>query len=57
MVAQLCMLLCRAAAVVRDYPGVMVIVNHCGVPYEKTPESMRVWREGGFQKSSVLFVI
>ncbi|XP_064404857.1 uncharacterized protein y4mH-like isoform X1 [Halichondria panicea] len=36
----------RAAAVVRDHPRVMVMVNHCGVPYERDPESMRVWREG-----------
>ncbi len=43
------MLLCRAAAVARDHPGVMVMVDHCGVPYERDPESMRVWREGGLQ--------
>ena len=33
----------------RDHPGVMVMVDHCGVPYEKTPESMKLWREGGLR--------
>ena len=36
----------RAAAVVRDHPGVMVMVDHCGIPYERDTDSMKVWREG-----------
>ncbi len=55
MVAQLyAMLLCRAAEVVRDHPGVMVMVDHCGTPYEKDPESMRVWREGGLREKRIV---
>ncbi len=55
MVAQLyAMLLCRAAEVAKDHPGVMVMVDHCGIPYEKDPESMRVWREGGLREKRIV---
>ena len=36
----------RAAAVVKQYPGVKVMLDHCGMPFERDPQSMKIWREG-----------
>lgn len=37
---------CRSAEVIRQYPNVMVMVNHCGIPYERDEANMKLWREG-----------
>ena len=37
---------CRAAEVVKQYPNVMVMLEHCGLPYEKDEPSMKLWKEG-----------
>jgi predicted TIM-barrel fold metal-dependent hydrolase len=38
------------AEIVREiaeaYPGLQIIVNHCGSPIDRDPEGMRRWREG-----------
>ncbi len=31
---------------VRDHPGVRVMVDHCGFPIHTDPASMRHWKEG-----------
>ena len=36
----------RAAEVVKQYPNVMVMVDHCGLPYEKDEASTKLWKEG-----------
>ena len=36
----------RAVEVVRQYPGVQFILNHCGLPYERDEHTMHVWKEG-----------
>lgn len=36
----------RAAAVAEKFPGVMFMVDHCGIPYERDEATMKVWREG-----------
>jgi predicted TIM-barrel fold metal-dependent hydrolase len=36
----------RAAEVTRMFPGVMFMVNHCGLPYERDTQTMKIWREG-----------
>ena len=36
----------RAADVVKQFPGVMFMVDHCGIPYERDEATMAVWREG-----------
>jgi predicted TIM-barrel fold metal-dependent hydrolase len=28
------------------FPGVMFMVNHCGLPYERDTQTMKIWREG-----------
>ena len=33
---------------VKNHPGVRVMVDHCGIPYERDADSMTVWREGGW---------
>ena len=36
----------RSADVVRQFPGVMFMVDHCGLPYERDDETMKLWRDG-----------
>jgi len=36
----------RAAEAVRSVPNVRIMVDHCGLPYERDETTMRVWREG-----------
>jgi predicted TIM-barrel fold metal-dependent hydrolase len=36
----------RAAEVTRQFPGVKFMVNHCGLPYERDPDTMKIWRGG-----------
>jgi predicted TIM-barrel fold metal-dependent hydrolase len=36
----------EAADVVAAFPGMIVIVNHCGLPIDRSPESLSVWRNG-----------
>lgn len=36
----------RAAEVTRQFPGVMFMVNHCGLPYERDSNTMKLWRDG-----------
>lgn len=36
----------RAAEVVKQYPNIVVMVNHCGLPYEKDEANMKLWKEG-----------
>ena len=31
---------------VRQFPNVMVMLNHCGAPYIRDEPTMKVWREG-----------
>jgi predicted TIM-barrel fold metal-dependent hydrolase len=35
-----------AAAVVRDLPGIPVIINHCGLPLDRSEAGLDVWRRG-----------
>ena len=47
----LCVCVCvfvlyRAAVVTRQFPGVMFMVDHCGLPFERDEATMRLWREG-----------
>ena len=35
-----------AAAVVAAHPGTLVVINHAGLPLDRTPEAMDVWRSG-----------
>ena len=36
----------RSAEVIRQYPNVMIMVDHCGIPYERDEANMKLWREG-----------
>ena len=36
----------RSADLIRKFPHVPVMVEHCGVPYERDESSMKVWRQG-----------
>ena len=36
----------RSAAVVQKFPGIMFMVDHCGLPYERDEETMKLWRDG-----------
>ena len=36
----------RAADLVRKFPHILVMLNHCGVPYERDETTMKVWKEG-----------
>ena len=36
----------RSAEVIKQYPNVMVMLDHCGVPYERDEANMKLWREG-----------
>ena len=44
----LCLFECRAAEVTRQFPDVMFMVDHCGLPYERDSATMKVWREGKY---------
>jgi predicted TIM-barrel fold metal-dependent hydrolase len=36
----------KVEALARKFPNTVVCVDHCGIPMERTPESLRAWREG-----------
>ena len=36
----------RSAEVAKTFPGVMFMVDHCGLPYERDEAKMKEWREG-----------
>ena len=36
----------EAAAVVRELPGIPVIINHCGLPLDRSEAGLDVWRRG-----------
>ena len=38
----------RSAEVIKQYPNVMVMVDHCGIPYERDEANMKLWREGKY---------
>ena len=38
--------LSQAAAVVRELPGIPVILNHCGLPLDRSPDGLARWRDG-----------
>lgn len=38
--------LSQAAAVVREIPDIPVILNHCGLPLDRSPDGMSRWRDG-----------
>ena len=40
----------RAAEAARSVPNVKIMVDHCGLPYERDDATMRVWREGGCRR-------
>ena len=44
------LLFLRAAEAVRSVPNVKIMVDHCGLPYERDDATMRVWREGGCRR-------
>ena len=47
----------RAASVVKQYPGVKVMVDHCGIAYERDPQSMKIWREGDWYLLSSYYTV
>ena len=44
------LLFLRAAEAARSVPNVKIMVDHCGLPYERDDATMRVWREGGCRR-------
>ena len=36
----------RAADVVKHFPKVMFMINHCGIPYDKDSETTKIWNDG-----------
>ena len=36
----------EAADVVREHPGLRVVLNHTGYPLDRSPEALKVWRRG-----------
>jgi len=36
----------EAADVVREHPGLRVVLNHTGYPLDRSPEALRIWRRG-----------
>lgn len=38
--------LSEAAEVISSIPGLRVVVNHCGLPLDRDPESLKVWKRG-----------
>ena len=49
----------RAAEVVKQYPNVMVMLKHCGLPYQRDEPSMKLWKEGNTHKlyNSVILIV
>ena len=37
---------CRAVEVTKQFPDVMFMVDHCGLPYKRDRDTMKLWREG-----------
>ena len=42
---------CRSAELIKQYPNVMVMVDHCGIPYERDEANVKLWREGGYHNA------
>lgn len=40
----------RSADLVRKFPNIPVMLNHCGAPYERDEAAMKVWKEGTVEK-------
>lgn len=38
--------LSEAADVLRDFPDLPVVVNHCGLPLDRSESGLRIWRRG-----------
>jgi len=38
--------LAEAADVLADFPDLPVVVNHCGLPLDRSDEGLRLWRDG-----------
>jgi predicted TIM-barrel fold metal-dependent hydrolase len=38
--------LAEAASVVADVPDTTVVINHCGLPLDRSEEGMAIWRDG-----------
>lgn len=38
--------LAEAADVLADFPDLPVVVNHCGLPLDRSADGLRLWREG-----------
>ena len=38
--------LAEAAEVAAGIPGIPIAVNHCGLPLDRSPEALQVWRDG-----------
>lgn len=38
--------LSQAAAAVRELPDIPVILNHCGLPLDRSPDGLALWRDG-----------
>ena len=36
----------EAADLLADYPGLSVVVNHLGLPLDRSPEALAIWRRG-----------
>ena len=36
----------RAAEVVKQHPNVMVMLDHCGLPYETDEVNLKQWKQG-----------
>ena len=36
----------EAAEVVREHPGLRIVLNHTGYPLDRSPEALAVWRRG-----------
>ena len=39
-------LLAEAAEVARTIPGTTVVINHCGLPLDRSDEGLAIWRDG-----------
>ena len=44
--ATIAIYLYSAAEVIKKHPNVMVVVNHCGLPYGSDDVDMKRWKEG-----------
>lgn len=36
----------EAAALLADFPALRVVVNHCGLPWDRSPEGIAQWQQG-----------